>query len=271
MNVISNSKFIAEGVLSWRRTSPREFYDSQEPGPASRMNVKEKIRETIKSFLGISMLEREIKGLRTNDLSLELDRRALCSSAEFIEKHMQKATALKSNLEVIDFALNKIQHEGMYCEFGVYQGNTLNYTARKIKSTIYGFDSFKGLPEFWRDGFPAGRFGIDTDNLPRCEKNVELIVGWFEETLPSFVIKHPGPVAFLHIDCDLYSSTRTIFEKIGPRIRRGSVLVFDEYFNYPGWPDHEHKAFNEFIHDTGHKFEFLCYNRFHEQVAVQIL
>ena len=47
------------------------------------MNVKEKIRETIKSFLGISMLEREIKGLRTNDLSLELDRRALCSSAEF--------------------------------------------------------------------------------------------------------------------------------------------------------------------------------------------
>jgi hypothetical protein len=236
-----------------------------------KTKLKEAIRGKLKNFLGISNLERQIESLTTLDLGRELRRRALASSAEFIEKHMQKATALASNLEVIDFALGRIKHEGIFCEFGVYQGNTLNHTARKIKSTIYGFDSFQGLPEFWRDGFPAGAFGINPDNLPKCEKNVELVVGRFEDTLPSFVLKQTGPVAFLHIDCDLYSSTRTIFEKIGSQIVSGSVLVFDEYFNYPGWHDHEQKAFNEFINASGHKFEFLCYNQCHEQVAVQIL
>lgn len=235
------------------------------------MKLKESIRGKIRNFLGINSLEQEIKSLKTLDLTRELERRALATSAEFIEKNMQKAVALNSNLEVIDFALNKIKHDGLYCEFGVYQGNTLNHTARKIKSKIYGFDSFQGLPEFWREGFPAGAFELAAGKLPKCEQNVELVIGWFEATLPSFVQKHPEPVAFLHIDCDLYSSTKTIFEKIGRQIVAGSVLVFDEYFNYPGWQDHEHKAFTEFIHTSGHKFEFLCYSRCHEQVAVQIL
>lgn len=235
------------------------------------MKLKESIRGKIRNFLGVNNLEQEIKSLKALDLTRELERRALATSAEFIEKNMQKAVALNGNLEVIDFALNKIKHDGLYCEFGVYQGNTLNYTARKIKSNIYGFDSFQGLPEFWREGFPAGAFELAADRLPKCERNVDLVIGWFETTLPAFVQKHPGPVAFLHIDCDLYSSTKTIFEKIGRQIVTGSVLVFDEYFNYPGWQDHEHKAFTEFIQASGHKFEFLCYNRCHEQVAVQIL
>jgi hypothetical protein len=235
------------------------------------MKIKESIRRKIKGFLGINSLEQEIKSLKSLDLTRELERRALATSAEFIEKNMQKAVALNGNFEVIDFALNKIKHDGLYCEFGVYQANTLNYTARKIKSTIYGFDSFQGLPEFWREGFPAGAFELAADKLPKCERNVELVIGWFETTLPSFVQNHSEPVTFLHIDCDLYSSTKTIFEKIGRQIVAGSVLVFDEYFNYPGWQDHEHKAFTEFIHASGHKFEFLCYNRYHEQVAVQIL
>jgi hypothetical protein len=235
------------------------------------MKLKESIRGKIRNFLGVNNLEQEIKSLKALDLTRELERRALATSAEFIEKNMQKAVALNGNLEVIDFALNKIKHDGLYCEFGVYQGNTLNYTARKIKSNIYGFDSFQGLPEFWREGFPAGAFDLTADKLPKCERNVELVIGWFETTLPPFVQKHSGPVAFLHIDCDLYSSTKTIFEKIGRQIVAGSVLVFDEYFNYPGWQDHEHKAFTEFIHASGHKCEFLCYSRCHEQVAVQIL
>jgi hypothetical protein len=235
------------------------------------MKLKEKIRSKLRSFLGIGGLEQEIKSLKTLDLKRELECRALSSSAKFIEGSMQKAIALNSNFEVINFALNKIKHDGLYCEFGVYQGSTLNHTARRIKSTIYGFDSFQGLPEFWRDGFPAGAFEISAEKLPKCESNVELVVGWFEDTLPSFVLKHSGSLAFLHIDCDLYSSTKTIFDKIGPQIVSGTVLVFDEYFNYPGWQDHEHKAFNEFINASDHRFEFLCYNRYHEQVAVQIL
>jgi hypothetical protein len=200
-----------------------------------------------------------------------VEARAMSSSAEFIELHMQKAKALSTNLEVLDYALSKVSKEGLFCEFGVYQGTTINHIARKIKSKIYGFDSFEGLPEFWKEGFPKGAFDLKKEGLPKCEANVELIVGWFDQTLPEFARSHPEPVAFLHVDCDLYSSTRTIFKFIGERLVQGSVIVFDEYFNYSGWQEHEHRAFAEFVKEAGLKVEYICYNRNSEQVAVQIL
>jgi hypothetical protein len=47
--------------------------------------------------------------------------------------------------------------------------------------------------------------------------------------------------------------------------------VFDEYLNYPGWQDHEFKAFQEFIAETGLKYRYLGYVATNVQVAVQIL
>ena len=58
--------------------------------------------------------------------------------------------------------------------------------------------------------------------------------------------QHPGPVAFLHLDVDRYSSTRTVLELLGDRIVPGTVIAFDEFFNYPGWREGEYRAFNEF-------------------------
>jgi hypothetical protein len=55
-----------------------------------------------------------------------------------------------------------------------------------------------------------------------------------------------------------------------PRIKSGTVIVFDEYFNYPGWQGGAFKAFKEFIAYSGLSYEYLTYNRLHEQVAVQI-
>jgi hypothetical protein len=72
----------------------------------------------------------------------------------------------------------------------------------------------------------------------------------------------------LHIDCDLYSSTRTVLKLCGPRIRKGAVLVFDEYCNYPGWRDHEFRAFQEFVAETGRQYEYLSVVPSHQQVAV---
>lgn len=50
--------------------------------------------------------------------------------------------------------------------------------------------------------------------------------GWFDETLPKFAAEVEGPAAFLHVDCDLYSSTRTVFEALGDRVVPGTVIVF---------------------------------------------
>jgi len=74
----------------------------------------------------------------------------------------------------------------------------------------------------------------------------------------------------IHVDCDIYSSTRTIFELLGQRMVTGSVIVFDEYFNYPGWRQHEYKAFQEFIAASGHHYRYLGYAGEKGHVAVII-
>ncbi len=61
----------------------------------------------------------------------------------------------------------------------------------------------------------------------------------------------------MHVDCDLYSSAKTAFDHLGGRLVKGSVVVFDEYFNYPGWEQHEHKAWTEFVEATKLQFEYI--------------
>lgn len=75
----------------------------------------------------------------------------------------------------------------------------------------------------------------------------------------------------MHIDSDLYSSAVTIFNNAQNYIKSGTVIVFDEFFNYSGFENEEFRAFHEFINRTQLSFKFITYNRKHEQVAVKIL
>jgi hypothetical protein len=45
--------------------------------------------------------------------------------------------------------------------------------------------------------------------------------------------------------------------------------VFDEYFNYPNWMKHEHRAFTEFQDRSGKRFKYVGYSI--QQVAVVAL
>lgn len=79
-----------------------------------------------------------------------------------------------------------------------------------------------------------------------------------------------GPVGLLHVDCDLYSSTKIVLELVGPRLRPGSIVVFDEFFNYPAWRDGEYRAWTEYVEKTGISFEYVGYSYVDEQVVVRI-
>jgi hypothetical protein len=48
----------------------------------------------------------------------------------------------------------------------------------------------------------------------------------------------------------------------------GTIILFDEYFNYPNWEVHEYKAFQEFVTKYGVKYRYLAFAR--QQVAVRI-
>lgn len=205
----------------------------------------------------------------SKDVHKALQRRALESTAEYVEAHLLGVDSVDSAFVLLDRAIRAADLGGkLVCEFGVASGATLNYIASRVPQTVYGFDSFEGLPERWREGFGRGHFARSA--RPLVSGNAVLIEGLFADSLPGFLREHPEGVGFLHIDCDLYSSTRTVLTHLAPRLRPGSVIVFDEYFNYPGWQAGEHKAFQEFIAETGMAYEYLGYNRLQSQVAVKL-
>lgn len=139
-----------------------------------------------------------------------------------------------------------VDTQGWAAEFGVYTGYSLKIIADHMP--VIGFDSFKGLPEDWRPGFPKGRFGpgdgpsLGVNLLPPA--NAMIVPGWFCDTVPQFPFP---PLSLVHIDCDLYSSTDTALNGVLPYVGDGTVLVFDEFHGYPGAEHHEEKAFNEWV------------------------
>jgi predicted O-methyltransferase YrrM len=200
--------------------------------------------------------------------------RDLGRSVDYVERHMTEAIGLETQREVLEYALSQTQVPGHYLEFGVYTGGTTRFLARQIRKgrkgdgRIHGFDSFEGLPQAW-SGFNLGPAAFSTGGkLPRVPANVVLHKGWFSETIPKWCGEVAGPVAFIHVDCDLYSSTVDVLEALRERMQPGTVIVFDEYFNYPNWEQHEFKAWREFVARHRVAYEYLAFAR--QQVAVRI-
>ncbi|KAF4668901.1 hypothetical protein FOL46_001767 [Perkinsus olseni] len=143
--------------------------------------------------------------------------------------------------------------DGLILDFGVATGNFTRYIAGELKGRrMYGFDSFKGLPSDWLPAggvLPKAAMGaFAQDKIPEMPDNVELVVGLFDDTLPAFAGDHPDDtIALLHIDCDMYESTVSIFKNVGHMIVPGTIIVFDELFDYPQYAEHELKAFFEFL------------------------
>src|SRR5262249_51270956 len=195
--------------------------------------------------------------------------RALQRTVDYIERAMPDALGFDSQRELIDYALAETEIDGHFLEFGVYTGGTIRFIASRIKKrVIHGFDSFEGLPEAW-SGFNLGRSVFDVrGKLPPVPDNVRLHRGLFEATLPGWLKENSGAAAFVHIDCDLYTSTQTIFTLLADRIVPGTIILFDEYFNFPNWEQHEFKAFQEFVTSQGLAYTYLAFAR--QQVAVRI-
>ena len=195
---------------------------------------------------------------------------ASLASSEYALAHMAQATRCGTNFDLLDFARARVSVEGMFLEFGVYSGSSVNHIAAIASDRpVYGFDSFEGLPEDWRPGYVKGSFARPT--LPEVRGNVQLIRGWFDRTLPGFCEEHKGEqVAFLHVDCDLYSSTQTVFASLRELIVPGTIIVFDEYFNYPGWQQHEMRAFQEYCQSSGTTYKYIALVPGGQQVAVRI-
>lgn len=196
-----------------------------------------------------------------SSLREELARRALMEAADFVEQKMPEALFAANKLDHLQMAFKQAPAEGMALEFGVYKGTTINHLAKLWpKRAFYGFDSFRGLPEDWA-GSRYSEVNFDRGGTkPTVPGNVTLVEGWFNETLPPFLKANPGPIAFLHVDCDIYSSTKTVLDETVGRLLPGAVVVFDEFFNYKGYEQHEYKAFFEWVAEHNLHYLFIGYS-----------
>ena len=96
--------------------------------------------------------------------------------------------------------------------------------------------------------------------------NVTLHPGWFADTLPAYASTLRAPARFVHVDCDLYASTRVALGALAPHIQRGTVIVFDEYLCNPGWEDEEHRALLE----SGLDVTYIAFSLFTKQAAILV-
>lgn len=169
---------------------------------------------------------------------------------------------------------------GLVLEFGTATGRTLNQFAHWLPGkTIHGFDSWQGLPEKFND-LPAGHFA---QPLPEVLSNCQLVPGWFgarptqdlsgiaENTAQTFAPDHQEHIVLLHIDADLYSSTKTVLDVFAKQIVSGTVILFNEYWNHPTWKKHEFRAWQDHVAQHHVQYEYIGYASDHQEVAIRVL
>jgi hypothetical protein len=195
-------------------------------------------------------------------------------SAEYALSHFSKALQFKTRLELWSYCLSQIpslQTGGVIAEFGVWEGKSINFFARNCpKARVYGFDSFEGLEEDWYGHqFSKGHFSTG-GKLPRCESNVILVKGWFEDTLPQFCYElQKEKILLLHMDADTYKPTTYVLNSLSNNLGKGTIIIFDEYFGYTNFRLHEFKAWQELVKYKGLEYRYIGYTDL--AVAVEIL
>lgn len=220
----------------------------------------------------LAEVRNELRTTRTiPSLGVALRQRAVDQAVDYIlsDPRFDDVQVSLDKTSTLRAALQAVTLDGMVAEFGVYKGTSLTQIAKFFPDrTVHGFDSFVGLPTAWGSK-GEGTFDVGGKPPQLSVTNVEFHVGWFDDTVPVFAQQHSGPFAFAHLDADLYSSTKTVFDNVGEWFVPGTVVVFDEYFGFHGWQRHEHKAFQELLSRTKLSFEAISLG--HMNLAVRIV
>jgi hypothetical protein len=159
--------------------------------------------------------------------------------------------------------------DGNLLEFGVYRGSTLSrLIQRRLFVQVWAFDSFEGLPDNQEGNpdWPAGAFNAVEDlSLHTPERLMEYITkltarpdinfvkGFFDQTLTSGLGERlSGTGSYIHLDCDLYSSTKTVLDWLFKHNvpKPGCLFRYDDWYGYSnkGGQQAAHEIFSKKYH-----------------------
>ena len=134
---------------------------------------------------------------------------------------------------------------------------------------LHGFDSFEGLEEDWI-GMEKGRaIGAYTKskNLPKVMNNVRLHVGMVQDTLQGFLKENTEPIILAHMDMDTYTPGKFVLENIKSRLIEGSLILFDDFYGYGGWRNHDFKSLNEVFKKN--EYEIIAFGKYQSVIKIQ--
>jgi hypothetical protein len=221
-----------------------------------------------------SLIERLVRRVYykyfARNLLYELQIRARAEAADYVQAKMADALIFEKPGTLLRFCLTEVP-PGAVLEFGVAGGHSITRIAEAMPGrAVHGFDSFTGLPEHW-SGHLTLRGAFDQGGrLPKVPANVTLHKGWFDATLPAWKTAHPDRMGFLHVDCDIYSSAHYVLFNLADRFQIGTVIRFDEYFNYPNWRRHEFRAWQEAVAEFGLTYDYIGFQAQDGAVAVRV-
>jgi len=160
---------------------------------------------------------------------------------------------------------------GDYFEFGVFNGNSIGsmYLAREamgLKSMrLFGFDAFQGLPagaEKEDAGvYKAGFYTCSFEQMQQCllrrninPNEITWVTGWYNETLNEETSKKLDlrKIGLVFIDCDTYSSSKTVLDFLKSLITEPMIICFDDWklYDLDIKGEGEYRAFNEFLENN---------------------
>lgn len=171
---------------------------------------------------------------------------------------------------------------GEYAEFGCHTGGSFQaayHVLSKISPErhMWAFDSWQDLPHdhplddhpgFWAMG-GQGAGGVENFHAANAQHGVArdaytAVEGYYRDTLPA--LGDDGPptdIALAYVDCDLYSSSVSVLEFLGPRLKHGMIVAFDDWFCWsPTERSGERVALEEFLREHP-EWNFHRYRNIH--------
>lgn len=166
----------------------------------------------------------------------------------------------KETEELLRLAEQALSADGDFVEFGCYKGDTSILLAKLLKAhrspqKLWLYDSFAGLPaktaedaSVAGDQFRAGELFVSKHEVITKFKRSGLSVpiikkAFFADLDPTQDL--PEKIAFAFLDGDLYSSIKTSFQLVLPKLaKQGTIIVHD--YNNPELPGSS-RAVDEFL------------------------
>jgi O-methyltransferase len=192
--------------------------------------------------------------------------------SNWIKKNKHQLIANFSERNDLYIFLNKeiIKNKSIdYLEFGVADGFSFKKWLNLNKnpnSRFYGFDTFKGLPENYKNPLYDLKKGSFTQygKKPKFkDRRYKLYKGLIQICLPIFLKKFKQQnFLVVNVDVDLYSAALFILCNLKSYIPKKNIFIFDEFAT----AIHEFRAFDDFVKSYQVKYKLIassndCYSR----------